>query len=175
MDEISFEELRKIHLQEKHSSVLSPLSEAFFDTYLKYMEQFYSELKGGFSMEGAKTFENCKTVFMELVRLRCQKLVLKSFKDSRTNSIDTDGLTTQEKTLYLTLLKSFSNYESSLSVSLAAKKKPPISIVLEILQDVPEFVSQHGKSIGPFTIGATIQLDEETSQLLIEKQVAKRV
>ncbi len=173
MEQISFEELRKIHLQEKHSSSLSFLAEEFYDIYLKYLDDFYSQLRGSFSIEGAKTFENSKTVFMELVRLRCQKIILKAFKDNgRSHLVNSDGLTHQERALYLSMLRSFTDYEALLSTKVSRKKAEPI-LSIEILQDVPEFVSPSGKSVGPFTIGAKIELDEQTANLLIEKQLGK--
>ena len=194
MEEISFEELRKIHLQEKHSSVLSALPENFYDVYLNYLTTFYSSLKDGFSIESAKTFENCRNVFLELVRLRCQKIILKSFKDSRTGSVISDGLTTQEKDLYVSMLKTFTSYEHSLvpfrqavgqnlsfnqnlnpnsGTIVAPPAMPKPSVKLVILGDVPQFVSSTGENVGPFTAGQEVELEEETAVLLTARNLAK--
>lgn len=177
METISFEELRKVHLQEKHSSMLSPLPEEFLDVYSKYLSDFYTDLKGGFSIEGAKTYENCRNVFVELVRLRCQKIILKAFKDSKTCNTDSEGLTNQEKNIYISMLKLFVEYEAGL---LTSKPMKPIAaqsvaktVKVEILLDVPEFVTPSGNGIGPFTRGTIIELDEATAILLIEKGAAK--
>ncbi|MFH0714011.1 MAG: hypothetical protein V1722_05585 [Candidatus Micrarchaeota archaeon] len=176
METISFEELRKVHLQEKHSSMLSPLPEEFLDVYSKYLSDFYTDLKGGFSIEGAKTYENCRNVFVELVRLRCQKIILKAFKDSKTCNTDSEGLTNQEKNIYISMLKLFVEYEAGL---LTSKPMKPVqsnvakTVKVEILLDVPEFVTPSGKGTGPFTAGTAIELDEATAILLIEKGAAK--
>ncbi len=180
MEEISFEELRKIHLQEKHSSTLSLLCEDFFDIYLAYLEKFYSNLKKEFSMEQAKTYENSKMIFKEIVRLRSHKIILKAFKDARTGGVSSEGLTHQEKKLYLTMLKSFNDYENNLA---DFKQSLPIEEVaavqnkvkIELLAEVPEFVSPSGKPIGPMLKGETKEVDEETANFLQETGMAKKV
>ncbi len=180
MVETSFDELRKVHLQEKHASTLLQLGEDFFDVYLNYINEFYSELKGDFSMQDAKAYESCRQVFLELVHLRCQKVILKAFKDSRTSTVSTDGLAQQEKELYLSMLRAFSNYEESLSFSKRApeaKQVPPTvvdQVKVEVLVDVPQFVSANG-TLGPFTAGIQVELDSETASLLTGKGAAKRV
>lgn len=190
MEEISFEELRKAHLQEKHSPLLSPLAENYFDTYLQYLDKFYGELKEGFSIESAKTYENSKKVFAELVKLRCQKVILKAFKESKAGGVSTDGLTAQEKALYLSTLKLFAQYESELfsfnpinagknldvlDVAPQQEQTLPLEEVklVEVLTHLPSFVTPSGKAIGPLEKGATAEIDAETAKLLVEKGVAK--
>ncbi len=175
MDEISFEELRKVHLQEKHTPTLFQLNEDFYDIYLNYMEKFYSELKGDFSIQSAKTFENCKSVFLELTRLRCQKIILKAFKDSKVNAYSTEGLTRQEKILYVSMIKTFTNYDSIYSGPKQAKPDNVVEVKLEILTDLPELVSPTGKTFGPFSKNSVIEVDEEIAKLLIEKNAARVV
>ncbi len=178
MEEISFEELRKVHLQEKHSSLLFPLPEEFFNTYLAYIEKFYSKLKDEFSMEAAKTYENSRKIFAELVKLRGQKIILKAFKDSKGGGVSSEGLTYQEKELYLSMLKLFAEYDSSLSgFKPAPQIEPPIekSTNLELLVDLPQFVSPSGKTIGPLEKGNVIEVDEATKNILLEQGACKEM
>ena len=180
MEEISFEELRKIHPEEKHSALLGTLAENYYDVYLDYLEKFYGGLKGDFSMEGAKTYENSKRVFLELVKLRCQKVVLKAFKDT-AGGVSTDGLTFQEKELYLLLLKTFNRYENNLAtfkpITTPVQEQSEVKFLkLEVLIDqLPAFVTPLGETLGPFSKGVTVELDEETAKLLVEKGACKEV
>ncbi|MDP3742603.1 MAG: hypothetical protein Q8R15_04775 [Candidatus Micrarchaeota archaeon] len=178
MEEISFEELRKIHLEEKHSPLLSQLPENFFDIYLQHIDTFYSKLKDVFSMEGSKTYENSRKVFGELVRLRGQKLILKAFKDSKSGGVSSEGLATQEKELYLSMLKLFTEYDSSL---LGFKPVPQVestvekSVKIELLVDLPQFVSPSGNTIGPFEKGSVVEVDVPTRKILGEQGACKAV
>lgn len=175
MQEISFEELRKVHLAEKHSSILSQLSEDYFDVYLKYLRDFYTGLKADFSIEGAKTYENSRKVFLELARLRSHKIALKAFRDTRVNGVSSEGLTTQEKELYLSLLKLFNTYEETLSFKPVSQSAQPTAVKLEVLLDVEAFVSPSGSTIGPFSKGSVFEADSDTAALLVEKQLCKVV
>ena len=178
MEEISFEELRKVHLQEKHSTLLSQLAENFFDTYLLYIDKFYSKLKDEFSMEGSKTYENSRKVFAELVHLRGQKVILNAFKDSKGGGVSSEGLTHQEKMLYLSMLKLFSEYDSGLlgfkpvpQVELAVEK----SAKIELLVDMPQFVSPSGKTLGPLEKGSVVEVDDPTREILLQQGACKLV
>ncbi len=180
VEEISFEELRKIHLQEKHSPLLSQLPENFFDTYLAYIDRFYSKLKDEFSMEGSKTYENSRKVFAELVKLRGQKLILKAFKDGKGGGVSSEGLTLQEKELYLSMLRLFAEYDSAL---LGFKPVPQIEpeapveqiVKVELLVDLPQFVSPSGKTLGPLEKGSVVEVDEATREILVQQGACKAV
>ncbi len=175
MQETSFEELRKVHLEEKHSSLLCPLPENFYDAYLSYLEVCSETLKNNFSIEKAKVFENTRGVFLELVRLRSQKVILKAFKDCRTGATTSEDLARQETGLYLALLKHLKEYENSFSrFKPADVPEAPKSVVrLELLENLPEFVSPSGKVFGPLSKGQFLEVDEETAGLLLAKSVAK--
>ncbi len=177
MEENSFEEIRKIHLQEKHSPVLSNLSEDFFDSYINYLSGLNLRLKDSFSMEGAKAYENSRKVLLELSRLRCQKIILKAFKDNRSTAVSIDGLATQERQLYLALLKTFSEFEGTLSIfpprEVPEEKVQIEPVKVEVLAEIPEFVSHDGNALGPFQAGAVVFLEQGIARLLAEKGVCK--
>ncbi|MBI4406527.1 hypothetical protein HY571_01285 [Candidatus Micrarchaeota archaeon] len=175
MDETSFEELRKVHLEERHSPLLCAIPENFYDAYLSYLDVCSQHLEKDFSIEKARVFENTRRVFIELVRLRCQKVILKTFKDVRTGAITSDDLARQEKDLHRDLLRYFKEYENRFSKFEPVPIKEQSSVKVEILADLPEFVSPGGQTLGPLSKGQLIAVDQETAGLLLAKKICKTV
>ena len=172
VEELSFEELRKVQLAEKHSPALAPLPENFYDVYFSYLQDRMAGLKDNFSLDGAKAYENSRKVLGDIIKLRSHKIIFKAFTDGEANRIVSDGLTSQEKIFYHSLLRLFNDYELKMSMLSTTQKQ---SVQVEIAADVPEFVGKDGKTLGPFKSGEKIELDTETSALLLQRGAAKLV
>ncbi len=169
VEELSFESLRKVQLAEKHTPTLSPLPENFFDVYFSYLNDRMAALKDSFSLESAKSYENCRKLLGDIIKLRSHKIILRAFTDSESNRIVSDGLTSQEKIFYHSLLRLFNDYELKMSML-----SPHTQVAkVEIVMDVPEFVGKDGKARGPFKTGEKVELDTETSALLLQRGAAK--
>ncbi|HIH20947.1 TPA: hypothetical protein HA244_06805, partial [Candidatus Micrarchaeota archaeon] len=80
-----------------------------------------------------------------------------------TNSINSTGLSAEEKEFYRSIISLLSDYS----------KKGDSTVRLKILTDLPRIQSPSGL-LGPFTTGQTVSLDVQSAQLLLERKAAER-
>ncbi|HEV8289552.1 MAG TPA: hypothetical protein VGQ00_01200 [Candidatus Norongarragalinales archaeon] len=185
MLELSYEALRKVHLQEKHYAVLAPIDEEFYKGYEGFLQKQSDNLKQKFSLEEVKVYENTIKTLQNVVELREQKIMLKAVLDLRAGQINSSALAAEEKDLYIAIIKLLREYEDGISKTLSSSKTSPTSAVqpknvqelvnVRILADLPEFVTADGKTRGPFTAQQEISLDKQTAELLIRKQAAENL
>ncbi|MBI5229027.1 hypothetical protein HY991_02870 [Candidatus Micrarchaeota archaeon] len=192
--ELSYEALRKIQLQEKHYSSLTKLEDDFFLQYRGWLKDQLKKLKGDFSLDAVKVYENALRILNDVAARRQQKIILKALKDLRSDDLGSpvllEGLTNEEKELYSSILKLLNDYESKVIHSLV-EARPPVSVAEEtpaeevkeapseipvrILVDLPEIVGPDSKTYGPFAASQTIILSKEIASLLIRKNAAEEI
>jgi DNA replication initiation complex subunit (GINS family) len=186
MTEISYDSLRKIQLQERNFGALSALDEEFYERYNLWIAEQKRLLQKEFNIETLKAYENSKKIIEEISAKREQKIVLKVLKDMKGNSIDTTGLSKEEKSFYLKLLSSTKEFEDSV-VQFSEKKQEykraeekeieklqQRHMTIKMLVSIGKFVGPDGNTYGPFEPAQIINMEKEIAELLVKKGAAQR-
>ncbi len=185
MSEISYEALRKVQLQERNFGALSSLDEEFYERYNLWLAEQKRLLQSEFRIETLKAYENAKKIIEEISEKREQKIVLKALKDLRSNSIDSSGLSKEEKTFYLKLLATAKDFEET--VVQFKEKKPELKaeerkemaklgeklLSIRMLVSISKFVAPDGNTYGPFEPAQIVSMEKEVAELLVKKGAAK--
>ncbi len=187
MAELSFDALRRVQLMEKGNGALTPLDDAFYDSYAAFLRTQKTALKESFSLDALRLHENSAKVLRDIVDRRAAKIVLKALRDSKGGVAGLEGLARQEKSLYTTLVKLFAGYDADVgaelfsgSVPAPARAAQPSavlafadSVALRMLRDVPSFVSPSGVTRGPYASSALVSLPKNEAALLIKRGLAE--
>ncbi|MEK6953682.1 MAG: hypothetical protein AABX01_01635 [Candidatus Micrarchaeota archaeon] len=192
MNEISYDALRKIQMQERNFGALSALDEDFYEKYNLWIMEQKRLLQVQFSIETLKAFENAKKIIEEVSAKREQKIVLKALKDLRASSVDSSGLSREEKSLYLKLLSMAKEFQESVVLfsekktefkkseslgSSAAATEKTVSerlSTIKILVSMGKFVAPDGATYGPFEPSQTVSIESGIAEILIRKGAAKK-
>ncbi|MFH1750247.1 MAG: hypothetical protein ABH863_01060 [Candidatus Micrarchaeota archaeon] len=189
MTEISYDALRKIQMQERNFGALSALDEDFYEKYNLWIAEQKRLLQNEFSIETLKAYENAKKIIEEISAKREQKIVLKTLKDLRSSSIDSAGLTSEEKVFYLKMLASVKEFEQS--VVLFKEKKPELKkgasklepaqkavseklSSIKIIVSMSKFVAPDGATYGPYEPSQIVSIDSEIADILLRKGAAQK-
>lgn len=168
--ETSFDALRSVQMQERHSPTLVKLEDDFYPRYVAWLTELESQVKKQFSLEGVQTLENARRALTDLFELRKQKLFFKALKDFRKGAVSSTGLSGQEKELYTGLITLLSQYQ----LVLAPNPDPSQGDVLvEVLSDVPAFVGFDAQTYGPFKTGQHARLPRKQADFLSRKGILK--
>ncbi|HLD76376.1 MAG TPA: hypothetical protein VI874_05115 [Candidatus Norongarragalinales archaeon] len=165
--EYSFDQLRKVQLQERHQPTLTQLPDDFYDAYQELIQNGEDRLKSQFGLESAKTLENARKALSDVFELRKQKIFFKALRDFQTGRVTSDGLAGKEKELYTGLIKLLS------SAVLNPKALPIQGVTVEVLADLPAFVGLDAKAYGPYKTGETVCLNAQQAGLLSKKGVVR--
>ncbi|MBI5224406.1 DNA replication complex GINS family protein [Candidatus Micrarchaeota archaeon] len=182
--EISYESLRKIQLQERNFGALSALDEEFYERYNLWVAEQKRLLQTEFNIETLKAYENAKKIVEEIAKKRSQKIVLKSLRDLGANTVDSAGLSKEEKSFYLNMLKNAREFENT--VLQFTERKPEFKkeeekitlqeklLNLKILVAMSKFVAPNGNTYGPFQPGEIVSIDLEIGDFLLRKGIAQK-
>ncbi|MDP2717641.1 MAG: hypothetical protein Q8P02_02775 [Candidatus Micrarchaeota archaeon] len=168
--EISYERLRLLLGQERHSPSILSLEDDCYTMYLSFLADLEANVRSEFSLEAAKELENAKKALFDLFGLRTQKIFFRALKDFRSGRVDTNGLSGKEKELYTGLITLLSKHQ--LRVPNGA---PPAEVSVEAVLDVPAFVGFDAKPYGPYKPGDIARLPKKQADLLQRKGLVKVV
>ena len=174
MSELSYDELRKAQLQERHYSALQKLGEDYYDEFSSYVNELKARLDEKYSGDDARAFENAFGVFNDLVSRRKHKLVLKALRDFRNGVFVTDGLARQEKKFFESLMELFEDYAAELGFDGKEEGEPDDDGAIRILMDLPQFMASDA-SYGPFSKGQETILPADVTALLLKRGAAEKV
>jgi len=168
--ETSFDALRAVQMQERHSPALVKLEDDFYPRYVAWLTELESQVKKQFSLEGVQTLENSRRALMDLFELRKQKLFFKALKDFRKGAVSATGLSGQEKELYTGLITLLSQYQLALAPRTDASDS---DVEVEVLADVPAFVGFDAQTYGPLKTGQRARLPKKQAEFLSRKGILK--
>ena len=160
MEELSYDELRKIQARERASPVLQSIPEDFYASLLKLIEKKSEALKSSFSLTGAKEYESILKVSEDIHERRRQKIVLRAMKSS--GGQEEVPLTGEEAELFEKISKAVaedSERFSSIIGDKGSKEEERIKRI-KILKNLPKFVGTDLKVYGPFKEGDSTELPE---------------
>ncbi|MEM4662961.1 MAG: hypothetical protein QXM75_02985 [Candidatus Diapherotrites archaeon] len=181
MIQIDFEELRKIHRQEKNSQQLTPLSEDFFNELKNYLDEKRKEYLEslGSGATPSEDFINIQRMAREIFEIRQRKIIKKAFHAAMgSEDNEEEKLSGDEKKLFCNICKVVSEYQKSIDKIFAVEPKKKTkdkhlnTILVEIIEDVPAFVGSNMQEFGPYKKGQKVELPEDIADILISRKIA---
>ncbi|MEM3555445.1 MAG: hypothetical protein QXF56_01870 [Candidatus Micrarchaeia archaeon] len=169
MEELTYEELRRIQARERASPVLQSLPQGFYKAVGKLIEKKNSSLKSNFSLTEAKEYENILKVIEDIYERRKQKIVMKAMRSGEEGA-----LAEEEKEFFSKIRKVIEEEAESFKKNIGVVEGERESIKrIKILKHLPKFVGSDLKVYGPFEEGASVELPEREAQLLVRRGVAE--
>jgi hypothetical protein len=172
MEELSYEELRKVQARERASPVLQKLPEGFYKAVRKLIESKDEGLKKSFSLTEAKEYESILKVVEDIHEKRKQKIVLRAMKPGSQGEV---ALADEEKELFERIHKVIAEESDGFSKIIGGGGKVEEESIkrIKILKNLPKFVGADLKVYGPFTEGESIELPDKEAQLLVRRGIAE--
>ena len=176
MEELNYEELRRIQGREKSSQMLQELTEDFYARVDELISKKNRELKESFSLSGAKEYENIVKILNEIYVKREQKIALKAIRAARTGE-SVSGLVKEEKVMLDSMVKLLKEYEDKFESLLKRREevREDGKIKVRFLIEMPEFVGSDKKNYGPFKKDEIAALPEKEAMLLLKMSSAEKV
>jgi len=172
MEELSYEELRKIQARERASPVLQTLPEGFYKEARRLIERKDEGLKKNFSLTEAKEYESILKVVEDIHGRRKQKIIMKAMKSGAGD----EGMLADEERELFKRIHGIVEEEAGSFMKLIEGKEGRVeeeSIKrIKILKNLPKFVGVDLKVYGPFKEGDSIELPEKEAQLLVRRGIA---
>lgn len=174
MEELNYEELRKIQARERASPVLQSIPDKFYTSVVKLIESKNENLKNNFSLTEAREYESILRVAEDIHERRIQKIVLRAMKAG--GGQEEIALTGEEAELFERISRAVSDDREKFSRIVGGKEgKSEESIKrIKILKNLPKFVGTDLKVYGPFKEGDIAELPEKEAQLLVSRGIAEQ-
>jgi len=183
--ELSYDEIRRIHREEKNSSRLVKVDSDFYSALNDFMQgekSAYLESLSDFSVSKTRNFTNLKKMVEEIFLMREKKILSRALIVSRTGETGSEGMASQEEEVFkktVDLLKKhdaivgemFSNGNGR-SSSKPKTEKTLSEVKLKILDEIPSFVGGDMKEYGPFSKNQNISIPYKIAKLLISRKLA---
>lgn len=159
MDELSYEEIRRIQAREK-GTLLSKLPENFFQLVVKLGENY----KKG---RNIREYENFLKIVKYIISRREEKIVTAALNASKGVEAPLDMLN-EERELYERIKGMVFSYEERMLSSVGERRKS-----LLVLKDTDKFVGIDGKTYGPFKEGDGVEVPVSEAEALIKMKAAR--
>lgn len=161
---ITFELIRRIHMDEQRLPNLTKLPQNFFQSVLDYLNQKKQlELDDRKNVLELRSIEN---MVQNIFDRRERKIINYAIIAARTG-MPPENLAEEEKPFYKAALNLIKTRRSGLFK--APEKKP--TVVFK--EDMPEFLGIDEKNYGPFKKGDTAVLPEENMKILLERDIVE--
>jgi DNA replication factor GINS len=184
--ELSYDEVRRIHREEKISSRLVKVDSDFYNAlndFIQGEKRAYMESLSDFSVSKTRNFTNLKKMVEEIFLMREKKILSRALIASRTGDTSADGMASQEAEVFkktVDLLKRhdsiveemFSNGNGHSASAKPKAEKSLSEVKLRILDEIPSFVGGDMKEYGPFSKNQSISLPYKIAKLLISRKMA---
>jgi DNA replication factor GINS len=176
MEELSYDELRKIQARERASPVLQSIPEGFYASVMKLISKKNEGLKSSFSLTEAREYESILKVAEDIHERRMQKIVLRAMKSG--GGQEEIALTGEEAELFEKISKAVSEDREGFNGMIGGKESKAGEERIKrikILKNLPKFVGTDLKVYGPFKEGEMIELPEKEAQLLVNRGIAEQI
>ncbi len=180
MRDFSLEELLRIYKGEKTSRDLIELSEDFYQVVAEHISRLMSELERGDKLRRDLILEELKNItFMvqEIHLTRMSKIIHKIQRGSLPNA-----LLDRERYTFGEIQQSLEKLQADLVYSAVAGKissREPLeltNVLLIMLADLPEkIVGVNMREYGPFLRGEICSLPVENAEMMIRRNMAKKI
>jgi DNA replication initiation complex subunit (GINS family) len=176
MEELSYDELRKIQARERASPVLQSLPEGFYASVRKLVEKKNEGLKSNFSLTEAREYESILKVVEDIHERRRQKIVLRAMKSGAGQ--EEIALTGEEAELFERISKAVAEDGDKFKIMIGGNENKVGEEKIKrikILKNLPKFVGTDLKVYGPFKEGDITELPEKEAQLLVSRGIAEHM
>ena len=95
-----YNELRKVHIEEKRSNNISQLKEDFYIEVNEYIEKTKKKVNEDADPAVRRELENCLKILNEVQKKRIEKILLYGFNEIYNGFDPLENLTSEEKELY---------------------------------------------------------------------------
>jgi DNA replication factor GINS len=176
MEELSYDELRKIQARERASPVLQSIAESFYASVVKLIEKKNESLKSNFSLTEAREYESILKVVEDIHERRKQKIVLRAMKTGLGQ--EEIALSGKEAELFEKISKAVAEDREEFNRMVGGRESKAGEERIKrikILKNLPKFVGTDLKIYGPFKEGEMIELPEKEAQLLVNRGIAEQI
>ena len=173
MEELSYEELRRIQGRERASPVLQSLPADFYKAVRKLIADKNDSLKKNFSLPEAKEYESIVKVVEDIHDKSKQKIVMKALKSADVG--EGVALAEEERELFGSIRQVIVGESDEFKKAMGGVGDVEEESIkrIKILKNLPKFVGTDLKVYGPFKEGDDIELPNKEAQLLVRKGIAE--
>jgi DNA replication factor GINS len=168
-----FNELRKVHIEEKRSNNISHLKEDFYVEVNQYIEKTKKKLNDDSDPAVRRELENCLKILNEVQKKRIEKIILYGFNEIYNGFDPLENLTEEEKNLYEEIKRDVTKVKKNFEKRTTKKKEDIIKV--RVLKQVPKVKGPDGKDYGPFEEGKVYELPSEVGRLLINAKKSEMI
>ena len=166
---LTYETLRKILQEEKTANKLVSLPVDFFGEVKSYLEKKSKIMVG---KEDAWELDSAKRTLQDLLDVRERKILALALSNVRSG-IDPGDLMPEERELFENIAQSIMDFQAKRKAALEGEQEK--TLIVAMLEQVPEFIGTNLKAYGPFKKGDVASVPEDNAKLLIEKNLARGV
>ncbi|GEM_PF-1968552 len=199
---MDYDQLRKYLRKEKNTAKLVQVKDGFYEKLKELMKEKHQEYEETMSPKIKKDLENIKKIAKDIYRKRERKILSRALKYAEKNP-EEYNLTRKEREIYQNLRKTIKKGREDLENILEGKKtsdeeemniKQPSKkeekektrkkktqdedlnkVMVKILKEVPEFVSDNLQKLGPYKPDTKIKIPKEQAKILSKKGLAKKI
>jgi len=193
---MNYEDLRRFQRMEKNSARLGEIGNSFYDDLTQLVRDCKEKCTSGTS-EDARLFENVAKTARDIFDRREQKIIMKAMRFAKTNEIEKDAITGEEKAfadrLIDELKKNRTSFETLIAGENSSKSMEKIQnindipsipnglnedlniVMVRILKKVPKFVSGDLKEYGPFETNVIVRLPRKEADLLSNRNFVEMI
>lgn len=194
MEELTYDELRKIQRKEK-SPVLSKIPQNFYELANKMIVGYRKD-----AISDIREYENALKILRDVHARRTEKILIAAFNSTKGVDAPLDSMLVDERQMFENSVKLIKANEDEFIGSLTKKggSKPQVKTdvspevskeeaklaselkgsetsEISLIKDVEEFVGMNGETYGPYRNGEKISLPTEEAETLIDIKAAKRM
>ncbi len=188
---MDYETLRNVQRAEKNKSRLSEIPENFYEELRELIRNSMKKYEETRDLGDLRNFENIVRVARDVFYTRQQKIIMKAYRNVRTQEFDDNGMVSEEKEFYQALVdiiqKNAEFFESMVvngeekcsaediqDVSEKELVKKDLNIVMvRILKDIPRFVGSDLNEYGPYEPNQIVKLPKKEAEFLVSKNLAE--
>jgi len=188
---MDYETLRNVQRAEKNKSRLSEIPEDFYKKLRELIRNSMKKYEETHDLEDLRNFENIVRVARDVFYTRQQKIIMKAYRNVRTQEYDDNGMVPEEKAFYQELVsviqKNAEFFESmvtngkeetettdSTEVPEEEVDKKDLNIVMvRILKNIPRFVGSDLNEYGPYEPNQIVKLPKKEAEFFVSKNLAE--
>lgn len=168
-----YNELRKIHIEEKRSNNISQLKEDFYVEVNEYIEKTKKKLDEEPNPALRRELENCFKILNEVQKKRIEKILIYGFNEIYNDFDPLENLTQEEKMLYEEIKKDVTKIKKNFEKKTTKRKEDIIKV--RVLKEVPKVKGPKDKDYGPFKENDVCELPKKIGELLINAKKAELI
>jgi DNA replication initiation complex subunit (GINS family) len=189
---MDYETLRNVQRAEKNKSRLSEIPEDFYKELRELIRNSMKKYEETRDLGDLRNFENIVRVARDMFYTRQQKIIMKAYRNVRTQEYDDNGMVSEEKKFYRELVdiiqKNAEFFESMVVNGKEEKRsteeiqelpeeepvKKDLNIVMvRILKNIPRFVGSDLNEYGPYEPNQIVKLPKKEAEFLVSKNLAE--